>query len=1081
MFSSYRNSFIQGAPKIVLLGLSVLALSLPSIGRAYVDSDFGCTPTTFSGNVTWYDNSSGFAACHYADSVLPLGPGPSNSAYAAIATDLYSLNLCGACIEVRDSGNGKKVTVMITDECPVASNPKCGTNSNHIDLSPWAFNQLEAAAVGEFATTWRVVPCPLSYMNSRGQNGANLTYQFKSGASSGWATMIIKDYIMPIKTLEYCSGIGSGCSPATWQRSYNGWVPSGSWNTFYVRVTDKGGNVGNFGPITCCSPTGTDARSDPATVFANIPGGQMPGCGAASPTPTLTRTPTACVCSPTFTPTPTAAPADCPLLFNSCESLTANGTWSGANATRSIQVGGPSVTQGSSSMKVAITVAGTTYNTVAVLSGFAPTDWTPFTRLTADVYVDPAALPWNGGATYHQLDLQGAAASVAKYQQAITSGVVPLVAGMNNVSFSLTFPGTIVRGDPMSDLFFNLSIGAGGAAAIPGTIYIDNIVLHTDAICPPASPTSTVTRTSTPTSTRTNTPSPSSTWSGTATLTVTPTVTSSSTISPSFTSTQTPLPATFTSTRTATASSTSTGTASGTSTQTLSATATNTAVPPTLSSTATPTRTVTSTPSSSMSPSFTGTVTSTATASTTRTQTPTITISPTASNTPLPGSTWTDTSTVSPTSTGTSTRTPTYTSTVVVPSATSTSTVTPINTYTFTATSTPTGTFTNTVVLPSFTSTNTPLPGSTFTDTSTVTPTVTATATQTPLSSRTFTMTVTVIPPSSTPSNTPLPGSTFTYTRTVTPTSTPSVTTIVVTSTVSQTPTMTNTMPIVSATPTVTLTVSNSMTVSPTVSSTPTANTGGLPGEGTMTVSPNQVNAGATGQTFTFTYTALNAWTNGNLILSLPSGWPDPSLASYSPGFISATSNGSGLSLSFVGSGVAGWTFVVQMGSLPVSGNIVINYGSVALGGPGLTVPNLPGPNTFVAKTDPQGLSVAALSISPVVNVKGPTATSVPDDGPNDIEKHSVVPSPWDGSGTAYVMAKLAGHCDRLTLKVYTRALVCVGNQELGAQNSGWAKIAVPKEFQSQASNGTYFYIVTAERAGQKNLTKAVGKLVVLR
>ena len=53
-------------------------------------------------------------------------------------------------------------------------------------------------------------PAPFQW----GDPGAALTYQFKSGASPGWATLIIRDYIMPIKSVECCTGPGSGCSAA---------------------------------------------------------------------------------------------------------------------------------------------------------------------------------------------------------------------------------------------------------------------------------------------------------------------------------------------------------------------------------------------------------------------------------------------------------------------------------------------------------------------------------------------------------------------------------------------------------------------------------------------------------------------------------------------------------------------------------------------------------------------------------------------------------------------------------------------------------------------------------------------------
>jgi len=97
------------------------------------------------------------------------------------------------------------------------------------------------------------------------------------------------------------------------------------------------------------------------------------GVGACGPSPTPTATVTGCAaCSPTFTPSPSppASPVPCTVLINGCETLAENGTWSGANATRSI-VNNPAlaVTQGYWAMKVAVTTANNWNDAVARLSG----------------------------------------------------------------------------------------------------------------------------------------------------------------------------------------------------------------------------------------------------------------------------------------------------------------------------------------------------------------------------------------------------------------------------------------------------------------------------------------------------------------------------------------------------------------------------------------------------------------------------------------------------------------------------------------------------------------------------------------
>lgn len=1035
-------------------------------------------PTVYAGKVTYYDNTSlGMLNCSYSKPTIPTDTqnGYTGTYYSAVATHLYNTNMCGACAEVTSVGGvapGTMITVPISDQCPQASNPPCFAGSNHLDLSIAAFKALNAGnlATGIFSVNWKVVPCPNKFMNTKGQNGTTMTYTFKDSATQFYAPIQIRDYPLPIHQVDYGTSAGGPWTTTTWQ-DYNFWLPTaGTWPTVYLRIQDAAGNTTIHGPISCCGSQ-LPAAQDTATsaVYAAVPGVQQPGCGAAA---TATRTQTVCVCSPTFTATPTVTPADCPVMLNSAESLTINGTWSGANSTRTLQVGGVSVTEGSNSMKIAITTTNAFNSAMANLSGFSPAPWPGVARLTMDVYVDPANLPWTGAATYHDLVLQGAASSVGKFQQGIASVNFPLVAGMNNVSFTLNYPGTIVAGDPMSDLFFCLS--QNGLKT--GNLYFDNIQLHTDAICPPASPTSTSTRTGTETPTRTVTATATSTRTITGTSTQSPTAsssftrtstsssTSTRTMTPTQTVTMTPPAPTFTSTSTASATSTSTRTSTAT---------------PTSSASATPSRTMTGTPTQSL-----------------------VVPSNTSTNTPLPGSTFTDTSTMTPTATRTSTATPTATrsatpsmtatasATVVLPSITSsntplpgstftdTSTVTPTRTRTSTitltvtptGTSTPTATASVTVVLPSFTSSNTPLPGSTFTDTATMTPT----------SSRT------VVLPSSTSTNTPLPGATFTDTLTITPLPTQSST---------PTPTFSSTQTLVvpSATPSITVTFTSTVTNIPP----------GAPGEGSATVSPSMVTIGDSGVSFVFTYTAVTAWTNGTLRISLPAGWPAPSSTGSNSAFTTVATSGSGAVLTLGAS-----VITVNVASLPAGGSITLTYGSMSSGGAGLTVPSVGGFNTFTTQSDPNGAAVADIASHPVVNVKVPTATStdtpsstpVPvatntftltltqtpastsvDSGVNEIEKHAAYPSPWDGTGQAWVSAKLEGHVDRLVLKVYTKSLVCVGTQELGAQNAGWTKIPMPTELLGSVSNGTYFYVISSERAGTKNLTKAVGKFLVLR
>lgn len=1018
--------------------LITLCLGAAPLRADQADIAYGCTPKVFSSTITYYDNAPlGLSACHYSDPTLPGGAAKANQYYAAVATHLYDDGVCGACAEITDSGNGKKVTVMITDECPAASNPThCSSGSNHLDISQNAFGQLEALGVGVFNATWKVVPCPNAYMNVKSQNGANLTYQFKSGASSGWATLIIRDYIMPIKSVQYCSGLGTGCSAAAWQRSYNGWVPSGSWSTIYLRITDKGGNVRDFGPISCCSPMGTDAKTETSAVYGNIPGGQMPGCGAAAtatptdtPLGTSTNTPN---WTKTATPTTTPLPVDCPLMFNDFDGLASNGILAGVNATRSVNGAGPSVVQGLGSVKAQITVPNSFNDQVMQITNFAPTNWQPYTRVTLSFYVDPAALPWSAASTYHKLALYADASSVAKYERTISTADVDLVPGMNSVNFTLAWGADvnhILATDVLSKIY--LIINQDGQQA--GTVYFDNMVLHTDAVCPPATATPSATRTSSPT------PANSPTSTGTPSRTSSPTLTS------------TPL-----------YSSTFTGTPSST-------------FSPTPSSTETPTATLSRSPTST----FTNTVATTPT----YTWTPTYTLSPTMTLTPI------STSTFTPTATLTRSPTPTYTSTVAT---TPTFTWTP----TLTVTPTPSRTMTQT-----FSMTNTPQPGSpTFTMTSTTfisptpthTPTRTATVTWTPSCTATPSAT-----PVSTLTNTPLANTaTFSATPTSTsvpPTATPTFT-ATRTSTVTLTPTQTHTpvpgsptftftlTPFISSTSTVTstLTGTGTQTRTPTPTYSPTwsftLTSTPVPGSPTFTMTATRTNSPLPTASNTVPPTATRTQTP--LPTASVTTAPAPTVSG-----ISVTQGP-----------VGGGTFVTISGSNFVSGAAALLNGTALTGLSfvssttltGFTPAGSAGLATLVVRNPDaqQGSLINAFDYkaptpTPSFTPGGsaPTATAVPD-GENIIEHHGVAPSPNDGSGV--LALKLKGHADSVELRVYSKGMICVGTSRIGATAPGWRKLPLPAELLGEPS-GLYYYRVKSIRHGEANLEPGIGSFMVIK
>jgi hypothetical protein len=482
------------------------------------------------------------SACQYPAATLP-GSVAANATstsfqstqlYAALNGDLYETwDLCGACCEITDesglANNGKTVTVMITDECPAASNADCTNGYNHIDLSYDAFTQLESKTEGIFTVDWQIVPCPTSmFAASEPTSGStDMVYTFKGGSSSGWAALMIRDNLIPIQTVDFCTGAsgtgtgqkGSGCSQATWQYSYNSFVGSGTWNTFYVEVEDMSSNWTTWGPITAASPmtscsTGPD-NSDTVSIYKDL-GGQMVGCGpagtnTASPTPSPNYTHTA-------TPTASPTPADCAFELASGNAL--NDTWgdwvegTGGTDVSTISLNTTSTyifTPATASIKVAVSTPSTWMGDSATFLLNSAMDWTNYDRITLDVYVASAlsgtgttygnfAIAVDGGSTtlFYSQDPTKDGTVTTQYP---TSGTMPLGSWMH-MTFPLNWSTNGLSPTQITRLHVVPNVGTPTA----GTFYIDNVYLHTDKVCPTATPTPTNTPVWTPTPTYTATP-----------------------------------------------------------------------------------------------------------------------------------------------------------------------------------------------------------------------------------------------------------------------------------------------------------------------------------------------------------------------------------------------------------------------------------------------------------------------------------------------------------------------------------------------------------------------------------------------
>jgi hypothetical protein len=98
--------------------------------------------------------------------------------------------------------------------------------------------------------------------------------------------------------------------------------------------------------------------------------------------------------------------------------------------------------------------------------------------------------------------------------------------------------------------------------------------------------------------------------------------------------------------------------------------------------------------------------------------------------------------------------------------------------------------------------------------------------------------------------------------------------------------------------------------------------------------------------------------------------------------------------------------------------------------------------------------------------------------GPNQILRHGPAPNPSNGTGC--VAVELNGPADSVVLRVYSKAMVCIGFSSIGAQAPGWTKVPLPLEMALQP-DGLYYYQVKSIRQGAENLEPGTGKFMVLR
>jgi expansin (peptidoglycan-binding protein) len=174
-----------------------------------------CNPDTQqrSGHITTYQLATSLVACHYPTNTLPQYYGAMNE------YDWNNSGVCGACVEITNTQNQKKLVVQITDECPYKGNEQwCFQGSHHIDLNSNAYGAL--GANNNPATTWKYVACTSSgnlkyYFDTASQqyylavtpmNAKNLVSKMEVMTKDGYVALTHTNY----NTYELKTGAGTG-------------------------------------------------------------------------------------------------------------------------------------------------------------------------------------------------------------------------------------------------------------------------------------------------------------------------------------------------------------------------------------------------------------------------------------------------------------------------------------------------------------------------------------------------------------------------------------------------------------------------------------------------------------------------------------------------------------------------------------------------------------------------------------------------------------------------------------------------------------------------------------------------------
>lgn len=142
----------------------------------------------------------------------------------------------------------------------------------------------------------------------------------------------------------------------------------------------------------------------------------------------------------------------------------------------------------------------------------------------------------------------------------------------------------------------------------------------------------------------------------------------------------------------------------------------------------------------------------------------------------------------------------------------------------------------------------------------------------------------------------------------------------------------------------------------------------------------------------------------------------------------------------------------------------------------GVKVPLSPSPTATGSPTASPTPS-PAISPTPSATASGPSPTLSFTPGPLAIVQAVAVPNP----DPAEIRFLLASAADKVTLKIWTPALVLVGKVESGPLGPGWQSLSLGPDLQASLPRGLFYYSLSAQQGTRRSLPRAPGRLVRLR